>query len=449
MVKDMSVGNPTKIILYFSLPLVFSGIFQQLYLIADSVIVGNYVGMEALAAVGNSFPIIMLFISIAMGAANGCSVVISQLFGAKRFRDMKTAIYTSIISIAVLSIVLAILGLIFSNGILLLMNTPSDIYDTSSSYLRICTVAIVFLFIYNAAMGAFIGMGNSKIPMFILMFSSILNVVLAFILVAILHLGVNGAAWSTFISQGISAFLAVITLCIQIHKIETEGKAKLFDLNIFKQICSLAIPSITQQSIVSIGQLLIQTSVNSYGSTVVAGYSAAVKINAFISMLISNMSSTVSTFTAQNLGAKKPERVKEGYRAALRITLAFSSVVIISIFAFGNNLIGMFLDSTSSKEAINVGVQYLQTVAFPYILLVFMLISNGVLRGSGDMKIYMLSTLSDLFVRVAACYMLGNIIGEKSLWVSIPIGWLIGTAISSIRYYSNKWTKKVTTSQAC
>ena len=441
----MTVGKPGKVIFAFAIPLVLSGVFQQLYSIADSVIVGNFVGADGLAAVGVSFPILMLFIAVAMGTASGCSVVISRLFGAKMLKDMKTAVSTSVILTVGLSIVLSVLGIIFLNPIMNFMNTPLDIFSISASYLKVGMIAVIFVFIYNGAMGAFLGMGDSKTPLFLLVFASIFNVVLDLIFVAVLNFGVMGAAWATFIAQGSSGILALICLRVKLSKIKTEEKNKLFDLKIAKMICKIAVPSIVQQSIVSIGQLLVQIIINSYGSDVVAGYSAAVKINSFISMPIGNMSNALSNFTAQNLGANKVERVKQGYKSTLKMTLGFCIVVIISIFMFGDNLIGIFIngDSKTNMEVINIGVEYLQTVGIFYIVLAFMMIANGVLRGAGDMKIFMCSTMSDLFIRVSASYILNIFLGVQAVWIAIPIGWSIGMIISIVRYKSNLWRKKM------
>ncbi|WP_058486033.1 MATE family efflux transporter [Defluviitalea phaphyphila] len=432
MIKDMTKGNPSKILLSFAMPMILSGMFQQFYNIADSVIAGNFAGVDALAAIGASYPITMLFIAIATGSGIGCSIIISQLFGFKDYTKTKTAIFTAIISITTLSILLTILGNILCSHIIKLLNTPQNIFDDSSLYLRIYVLGLIFLFIYNIGTSTFNALGDSKTPLYFLIFSSMLNIILDLIFMAGFNMGVAGAAWATFIAQGISSILTIVYLFYTIKKIETKNPPKYFEFNMLIKMSKIAIPSIIQQSIVSLGQLFIQALVNSFGSNVVAGYSAAIKIDSFFKIIAIIMGNSVSSFTAQNIGAKKLDRVIDGKNSAIKAMLIYSVASAIIIFIFKNNFIGFFIDSDSNKEVIKIGVSYLTITSLFYFPFSLLMISNGILRAFSKMKSFMFITLTNLFLRVFLSYFLANFIGYNSIWWSIVTGWIVGMILGII-----------------
>lgn len=312
--NDMTIGSPFKIILAFSVPMLISSLFQQLYNVVDSIIAGKFIGVDALAAVGASYPITALFIAVAIGSSIGCSVVVSQIFGAKKYASMKTAISTAIISLTTISIILTVVGLFFCNPLMQLLNTPANIFKDAELYLRIYIGGIIFLFLYNTATAIFTGLGDSKTPLYFLIFSSIFNIILDLLFVITFNMGVMGVAVATFIAQGISSILAMGCLINRLRKIKTEGTYEYFNLNIFKRMSRIAIPSILQQSFVSVGQICVQGLINTYGSDVVAGYSSAFKIHSIALACMNTMSSALSSFTAQNIGAKKIDRVKQGQK---------------------------------------------------------------------------------------------------------------------------------------
>lgn len=439
MNKDMTIGNPSKILFYFAVPMVLGNILQQFYNIVDSMIVGNFIGADALAAVGASYPITFVLITVANGCSIGCGVVISQFFGAKLMDKVKTSIFTSIIFIAVFSFLLMIIGLIFSNDILTLMNTPSNIFSDSSIYMKIYFMGVVFLFIYNIINSSFNALGNSKTPLKFLLFSSFLNIFLDLIFVAKFKFGVSGAAYATLISQGLSAILSLVPLLKSINCIKTHTKIKLFDFSILKNIFKIAIPSILQQSIVSFGNLLVQSLVNTYGSVVIAGYAAAIKIDSITILPMSNMSNAVSTFTGQNIGAHKEDRIKQGYKAALVMIGIFCALITCILFLFGNSIMGLFVDASSNPGVISVGTQYMRIVSIFYFFMGLMVITNGVLRGSGDMKVFLASTITNLSTRVIFAYGLAFLIGYYAIWYAVPLGWIFASIVSVIRYRSGKW----------
>lgn len=447
MITDMTVGSPVKVLWKFSIPMLISAVFQQIYNIADSVIAGQFAGENALAAVGASYPITMIFMAIAMGCNIGCSVIISQLFGGKQNKLMKTAIYTTFISCGVLSVVLTLLGILLCSSLMTLLQTPLNIFEDSALYLRIYIFGLVFLFLYNICTGIFNALGDSKTPLYFLIGSSIGNIILDLVFVAVFKMGVSGVAWATFIAQGVSAILAIITLIKRVRKIETQEKPELFSISMLKKISLIAIPSILQQSFISVGNLFVQTIINSYGSSVIAGYSASIKLNTFAVTSFTTLGSAMSSFTAQNIGSNtefnaKTARIKSGFKAGAKITLIIAIPFFLLYFVLANGMLNLFLDS-SSVEAIKTGRIFLQIVSPFYFVIAVKLMADGVLRGTGSMKQFMIATFSDLVIRVALAYILSSIIGSNGVWMSWPIGWCVGLILSYYFYRSDCWVKSM------
>lgn len=439
MNKDMTKGNPSKILFCFALPMVMGNILQQLYNIIDSMIVGNFVGAKALAAVGASYPITFVLITVANGCGIGCAVVIAQYFGGKYLEKVKTSIYTSIIFITAFSFIIMCLGYIFTEEILYLMNTPTDIFNDSCIYMKIYFIGVVFSFVYNIVNSSFNALGNSKTPLMFLLLSSATNIILDLLFVAKFNMGVKGAAAATVISQGLAAVLALIVLINNLKIMKTEDRFSYFDTKVLKNIFKIAIPSILQQSIVSVGNLFVQALVNSYGAIVIAGYAAATKIDSITILPMANMSNAVSSFTGQNIGAGKHERIKKGYKSALIMIGVFCAFAVTMLFIFGDNLIGMFVDSVENPGVIGIGCQYLRIVSLFYFFMGLMVITNGVLRGSGDMKVFLGSTLTNLSTRVIFAYGFAYIIGQSAIWWAVPFGWIAASIVSVVRYRSEKW----------
>ncbi|MBQ9947560.1 MAG: MATE family efflux transporter, partial [Oscillospiraceae bacterium] len=319
MVKDMTTGAVAPILLKFSLPLLVSVVFQQLYSIADSVIAGNFINKDALAAIGASYPITMIFLAIGTGMNIGCSVVISTFFGAKDMKSMKTAVFTSLISCFVLGIVLTVVGFFTSGLFLELLGTDISVFKDAQDYLNIYVFGLVFLFIYNICTGIFTSLGDSKTPLYFLIASSLGNIVLDILFVVVIPMGVPGTAWATFICQGVCSVLAFIVLMKRIKKIESP-KFRLFELSMLSRIAKLSVPSILQQSFVSVGNLFIQSLINDMGAAVIAGYSSAIKLNTFAVNAMACVSGGISSFTAQNIGAGKHERIPQGFKAGFVFT---------------------------------------------------------------------------------------------------------------------------------
>ena len=319
MNQDLTTGKPATVLWKFCLPLFGSILFQQLYNIADSWVAGKFVGENALAAVGNSYEITLIFLAFAFGCNIGCSVVVSQLFGAKEYGKMKTAVYTAMIASAVVCGVLMLVGLLGCDRLLEAINTPREVFDDSALYLDIYVWGLPFVFFYNIATGIFSALGDSKTPFVFLAVSSLTNIAMDILFVTTLGMEVDGVAWATFLCQGVSCVLAMVVVLRRLRKIPTEGKAQLFSGGLLKRFAMIAVPSTLQQSFISVGNIFIQSIINGFGPGVMAGYSAAVKLNNLVITSFTTLGNGISNFTAQNMGAGKPERVRSGFSAGLKL----------------------------------------------------------------------------------------------------------------------------------
>lgn len=447
MEQDMTRGKPAKTLLVFAVPMILGNLFQQLYSLVDSVIVGHFVGEDALAAVGSTFAVTMLFIAVAIGASMGASVIISQLFGAKRIREMKRAVSTALITFLVLSFLWGGLGLIVKNGLLQLLRTPENIFSDASTYLGIYFLSIPFLFMYNALSSIFNALGDSRTPLRFLIFSSLTNIGLDLWLVLQFHMGVAGVALATLIAQGIAALLSLAVLMYRLLKMEvnedeeTAVGNRWYSIELLVLMTRVAVPSIIQQSIVSVSMLLVQAVINPYGSSVVAGYAAAQKIDSVAIMPMQAVGNAMSTFTAQNIGAMKQERVREGYRASYPMIFAINLIVFVIIRLFGSMFLGFFLESGAGK-AMETGLEYLTVVSLTYFLLGLLMVTGSVLRGSGDIVWFLVASVINLIARVVCAYGLNDLLGPAAVWYSIPVGWFAGYAVNYLRYRQGKWMKK-------
>ena len=441
MNKDLTVGKPGTVLWRFCLPLFGSIIFQQLYNIADSLVAGKFVGENALAAVGNSYEITLIFIAFAFGCNIGCYVIVSQLFGAKKFRDMKTAVYTTIIASGVLCAVLMAGGWLLGSTLLHLINTPLNVMADSKLYLDIYILGLPFMFYYNVATGIFSALGDSKTPFIFLACSSSVNIGMDILFVTAFRMGVAGVAWATFLCQGISCVLAVAFVLRRLAKIETEEKAKAFSWQLFGKITAIAVPSILQQSFISVGNIIIQGVINTFGSSVMAGYSAAVKLNNLVVTSFTTLGNGISNYTAQNIGANKLPRVKEGFRAGLKLVWILSIPLVAAYLIAGRYLIYLFLEHPTGI-AMDTALLFLRIVAPFYFVVSAKLVSDGILRGAGMMKQFMAATFTDLVLRVVLAVTLSKIFETLGIWLAWPIGWSVATALSVLFYRKGPWNSR-------
>lgn len=442
MNKDLTKGDPQKVLWAFCLPMFGSILFQQLYNIADSLVAGKFIGENALAAVGNSYNVTLIFIAFAFGCNMGCSVIVSQLFGAKDYMRMKTSVYTTLIASALLCILLMAAGFLSCDVLLRLMKTQEEIMADSALYLDIYILGLPFLFFYNIATGIFSALGDSKTPFLFLAFSSTANIVIDIVFVVTLQMGIAGVAWATFLCQGVSCLLSVLLILKRLSKIEVssvQGKPSVFSWDLFRRILAVAIPSILQQSFISVGNMLVQGCINSFGVSVAAGYSAAVKLNNLVITSFTTIGNGMSNFSAQNIGAKTYPRVKEGFRAGLKLVWTLCVPFCLLYLFLGRYLLLLFMDQSSGK-ALQTGQQFLWILSPFYFIISAKLIADGVLRGAGAMKQFMAATFTDLILRVVLAFVLSALThSETGIWLSWPIGWCLGTTLSICFYRKGYW----------
>ena len=439
MNKDLTVGKPETVLWRFCLPLFGSIIFQQLYNIADSLVAGKFIGENALAAVGNSYEITLIFIAFAFGCNIGCSVIVSQFFGAKKLTAMKTAVYTAVISSAVLCALLMLSGIAGCRELLFLIHTPSEIFSDSKLYLDIYIWGLPFLFFYNISTGIFSALGDSKTPFIFLAVSSTANIIADILFVTTFHMGVAGVALATFLCQGASCICALIVVFHRLNAIRTPKKSAFFSWDIFKKIASIAIPSILQQSFISVGNIIIQSVINGFGASVIAGYSASVKLNNLVITSFTTLGNGISNYSAQNLGAGKLPRIRQGFKAGIKLVWLLCLPLFLLYFFGGRYLLYLFMDQPTST-AIETGVTFLRILSPFYFVVSSKLVADGILRGTGMMRKFMSSTFTDLILRVVlAVFLSGTFLGATGIWCAWPVGWTIATGISLYFYHTGPW----------
>lgn len=438
----MTVGKESKLILQFAMPMLAGSVFQQLYNIVDSIIVGNFIGKEALAAVGASFPVIFVLISMIIGVAMGISIVISQYFGAKDFDSVRRAIDTMYISLFFASIVTTIAGIIFSEDIFRLLNLPEEVMPQALAYLKIYLLGMVGFFGFNSTSGILRGLGDSKTPLYFLIVSTISNIILDLLFVIVFHMGVEGVALATVISQA-GAFITAVLYLNKYHELINISIFKMkFDREIFKISFKIGLPTGFQHTFVSLGIMAIMGIVNSFGTDIIAAYSVASRLDAIATIPAMILSQALATFVGQNLGANKPERVRSGLISTIKITVVVTLITTGIIVVFGSIFMRAF---TNDAEVIRVGSEYLTIVSLFYILFAIMFIFTGVMRGAGDTLIPMVISLLSLWlVRIPFAILLSNKMGsEVGIWWSFPVGWGIGLILAWVYYSTGNWKKKV------
>ena len=434
MNKDLTIGDPYKLLWKFCLPLFASVIFQQIYNITDSIVAGNFIGENALAAVGNSYEVTLIFLAFATGLNVGTSVVVARYFGAKEYSFLKTSIHTAYIFTGLIVFMLMMFGILFCDTLLNMIHTPDIIFNDSKLYLDIYIYGLPFLFYYNISTGIFAALGDSKTPFFFLMISSISNIFMDIFFVAKLNMGVDGVAIATFICQGASCILSLIFLFNRIKNLNVDEKTPFFSFNILKNILLISIPSTIQQSAISIGNIFIQSIINNYGASVIAGYSAAVKLNNLVTVSLVTVGNGITNYTSQNLGAKKFSRINEGYKSGLKILFTLVVPIITIYNLFSEQLISFFMKNPTTY-AISTGVEFLHIVSPFYFLIAFKFLSDAILKGCGLMFPFMMATIVDLVLRVILAFILSPTLGTIGIWIAWPISWLSAVIIT---YYAYK-----------
>jgi putative MATE family efflux protein len=442
--NQMLTGKPGKTLFFFSLPMIIGNLFQQFYNMADSVIVGRYVGEEALAAVGASYSFTNVFIMIAIGGGIGASVLTSQYLGAEDYGKMRTSAYTALINFLAVSIVLALFGFFLNPWIMKALKTPDNVFEDAVLYLQIYFMGLPFLFMYNVLSATFNALGKSRIPLYFLIFSSVLNVALDLWMVIGWQLGVAGVAIATVAAQGLSAVISFLVLLRELnhYPIADGQKATCYDRDMLVRGTRIAIPSIVQQSIVSIGMLLVQSVVNGFGSSVLAGYSAGTRIESICIVPMIATGNGVSTFTAQNLGAKQPERVRKGLKSSFFMIGIFGAAICLILNLFHRQMISAFINMESGPLAFSTANSYVSFISWFFALIGLKAATDGVLRGSGDVTIYMAANLVNLGIRVLVANLFAPVWGVQAVWYAIPMGWGVNFLISFIWYLTGRWSRK-------
>lgn len=436
MNRDLTVGDPQTVLWKFCMPLFGSIVFQQLYNIADSLVAGKFVGENALAAVGNSYEITLIFIAFAFGCNMGCSVIVSKLFGARDFKGVKTAVSTACIFSGIICLLLMLVGITGSDLLLRLIHTPDEVFVDSRLYLDIYAWGLPFVFFYNIATGIFSALGDSKTPFFFLAVSSLSNIAVDIWFVKAFHMGVAGVAWATFLCQGVSCILAMTVIFRRLGKLESNEKSPLFDLQLLKQIVSIAVPSTLQQSFISLGNIAIQGIINGFGAPVMAGYSAAVKLNNLVMTSFTTLGNGISNYTAQNLGAGKLSRIRQGFRSGIRLVWMLSLPLFLLYFFGGNLVLKLFLEEPT-ELAMRTGMTFLRILSPFYFIISVKLVADGILRGAGRMRSFMTATFTDLILRVLLAYCFSRTsLGATGIWCAWPIGWCTATVLS-LAFYLN------------
>lgn len=438
MMNDLTVGKPEAVLWKFCMPLFGSIVFQQLYNIADSFVAGKFIGENALAAVGNSYEITLIFIAFAFGCNMGCSVIVSQFFGARRYENMKTAVYTAMITSAMICIVLMVCGLLFCDSLLGMINTPEELLGDSKIYLDIYILGLPFVFFYNIATGIFSALGDSKTPFYFLAASSTSNIAVDILFVTVFHMGVAGVAWATFLCQGVSCVLAVFVVFRRLKGIETD-RVPLFSFDILKRIITVAVPSILQQSFISVGNIIIQGTINGFGPSVIAGYSAAVKLNNLVITSFTTLGNGISNYTAQNIGAGKLPRIREGFKAGIKMVWMLSAPLFVLYFFAGKWILYAFIDEPTALT-LQTGIEFLRILSPFYFVISMKFVADGILRGAGMMGKFMVTTFLDLILRVGIAVLLSRtILGAAGIWCAWPIGWIVAVILSLAFYKSGRW----------
>ena len=437
----MTSGNIYKKIALFAIPLLLGNFFQLMYNTIDSIVVGNYVGKEALAAVGASTPIINLLIAFFQGLATGAGVVVSRYYGARKQEEESKAIHSFLLFSILFGIALSIVGYFVSPVILRMMNTPSDYYNDADGYLAIYFLGATFLIVYNAGTGILQAVGDSKNPLYFLIATSILNIFLDLLFVKGFGMGVDGAAWATIISECISMLLVINLLMRTKNEYKVTLKNLKVDFSILKQIVEIGVPAGLQGMIVSVSNVIVMAYINQFGSSGVAGFSCSNKIDNFMGLPVNSLMLAITTFVGQNLGARQYERVKQGVRAALVMSISIVVTLGVFVFLFSDSLMRIF---TSDMDVIEDGTIILRIMCPCYIFLCFHQVYSGALRASGRSSVPMITSIiafvvmRQIFLAVAIpLYHHISIIG-----IGYSFTWAMAALMTGIYYFTSNWLQK-------
>ncbi|MFV0484447.1 MAG: MATE family efflux transporter [Bacteroidales bacterium] len=436
---DLTKGKELSLILKLSLPLVLANILQNTYNLVDTIIVGNYISKNALAAVGASFPIIYLMIALVIGIGSGGSVVVSQYFGAKQTDKVRRSVDTILISLFAAGIIVMTVGLLASGWFFRILDVPSDVIPEATQYLRIYWLGSPFFFAFTGLNSVLRGIGDTKRPLYFITLATVLNIILDIILVTKLGYGVGSVALATIIAQTVGFVVAMVYLRRNNKIFSTSLNGFVFDKEIFRQIIRIGIPTGIQQSVVAIGMIALMKFIAGFGTNAIAAYSSAVRIDSFANIPSLTFASALSSFVGQNIGANKLERVKKGLHSTILVSLLYCAIVTTLIIIFGNQVMSFF---SNDMDVIAIGQEYLVIVSSFYMLFALMNCFVGLLRGAGASIVPMITTIFSLWlVRVPLAYILSERIGVTGIWWSVPSGYGMGFLLSFLYYKFGNWRK--------
>lgn len=437
----MTEGNIWKHLIWFAVPLLIGNIFQQFYNTVDSIVVGNFVGKEALAAVGSSDPVINTIIGFFSGMATGAGVVISQYYGAKNDKNVHEAVHTTILMTFFLSILFTILGVILVDPLLALMGTPDDVFREASTYLTIYFAGVIGLMFYNMGAGILRAVGDSKRPLYFLIFSAVLNVILDLVFVLVFHMGVAGVAYATVISQCLSAVLVLITLTRETASYRICWREMHMNKPMLVKIFKIGLPSALQMGITSFSNVFVQSYINGFGSASMAGWSSYGKIDKFCMLPIQSISLSVTTFVGQNLGAGQVARAKKGSTIAFFMSVGVSVLMMIPIELFAPALVGLF---NQDPEVLSYGTLFLRLLIPFYICCCANQVYAGSLRGAGDTKAPMFIMMGSFIIFRQIYLFIVSKLTDSVAFIALgyPAGWLVCSVIIYIYYRFSKWERR-------
>ena len=454
--KDLTEGNVFKHILKFFIPMLLGSVFQQLYNVVDSLIVGNFLGNSSLAAVGASFPVLFVLISMIIGLTMGMSVVISQYYGAKDMPRVKKAIDSMIIFVIVSGFVVGLIGYFFAEKIFILLNFPQEVIHEASKYFKILISGVIFMFGYNGVSAILRGLGDSKTPLYFLIVTTVLNIILDLVFVLNFGWGIAGVAWATVISQAVSVFGLIFWLNKKHHFIKIKLNDLEFDREIFSKSVKIGAPAGVQQTIVGLSATALTSVVGGFGTETVAGFAVAIRIDSFAMMPAMNVSIALTNFVGQNIGAGKIQRIKKGFKSALALSCGISFIMGLIFLTLSRPLVAFF---TPDPAVQLVGSQFLRTCSMFYVFVSAMFMTNGVLRGAGDAMAPMLNTIVALWaVRIPVAIIMAKGwsgfsflgidihgwegLGSRGIWWGAPISWVVGFILAYSYYRRGKWKNK-------
>ncbi len=442
--KDMTQGAPAKLILGFAIPMLIGNLFQQIYNVADTMIVGRYLGEEALAGVGSTGTLTAFLLALVMGLCNGAGLIVAQCFGCKDSEQMKKTVISLIWVAGIMTVCVSLSGVFASRFFLTLLNVPENVIGYSAEYLRIVYSLVFGSVAYNGAAAILRSTGDSRTPLLALIASSLLNVGLDLFFITVCGMGVPGAAYATVLSQILSAVICIAYLVKKRRLLRLSGMGMKPERHFVLLIIKTGFPAAFQSCMISLGGMSVQRLINSYGASVMAAYVAANRIDSMAIQIIVSIGTALSVFTGQNMGKNDFRRIHEGLRKTLGMMVAASSFVAVFVFLFRRRLMGIFLDPAVSGEAIEIGAVYLSIIGVAYLIAGIMQSYQNVIRGSGDINTCMVAGLTELAGRIAFAYLLSFCIGVTGIWIATPLSWGCGCVIPVIRYYGGKWkTKKL------